>query len=263
MAFRSKDKEIVYQGIKFLVPTRDITIVPGLMNGYYELAEINIYKALLPSSKTILDVGANIGLYSLVGATYGKKTTKIYAFEPVPENIQYFKRSLQLNDIRPTAITLVESAVGAKEGKLKLNLSPITIGTHTAGTMVGPGVKTISVPMTTIDAFVQKHKLSVDILKIDIEGYEGFALRGAQATIKRQTPTILMEYLPELLAHTDFPAEEMRKLLFSHYTHCFVINDLTSQITLIDIKTTDLASFKGNLVLTNNPKHIKSIEQFV
>ncbi|HET8669152.1 MAG TPA: FkbM family methyltransferase, partial [Candidatus Saccharimonadales bacterium] len=141
------------------------------------------------------------------------------------------------------------------EGSLTLNLSPITVGTHTACELNVPGVTQIEVPVVTLDKFVSKEKLDVDLLKIDVEGYEGFVLQGAKDLIVKQKPTIFMEYLPDLMSRSDFDINDLRSLLFDHYKYCFVVDEMAQAITEIDVKGLDLTSFSGNIILTHKQKH--------
>ena len=68
--FGSPSDEVTteFRGVELTIPTKDITIVPGLVGGFYEKIELDVFERLTAVSKTIIDVGANVGLYSCIAA---------------------------------------------------------------------------------------------------------------------------------------------------------------------------------------------------
>ena len=87
-----------FRGIQLTFPTKDIIIAPGLVGGFYEKIELDVFERLATISETIVDVGANIGLYCCIAADRVAAAGKIVAFEPVPENLGYLRRNLEDND---------------------------------------------------------------------------------------------------------------------------------------------------------------------
>src|SRR5690348_12538159 len=87
-----------FRGVQLTFPTNDITIVPGLVGGFYEKVELDVFERLAAISNMVVDVGANIGLYSCIAADRAPASAKIIAFEPVPENLRYLRRNLEEND---------------------------------------------------------------------------------------------------------------------------------------------------------------------
>ncbi|MFH0882080.1 MAG: FkbM family methyltransferase [bacterium] len=130
-----------------------------------------------------LDVGANLGLVALPWAKRMESGT-VHAFEPHPTTCKRFERNIALNEA-DGIIQVHQMAVGAKTGKLELFISG-------EGTMAMDPAQAedrwegerIAVPVTTLDAFCRKHRLNhIDLIKIDIEGYEEQALLGAAKTL--------------------------------------------------------------------------------
>src|SRR5690242_1580024 len=72
-----------FRGVELTVPTKDITIVPGLVGGFYEKIELDVFESLAAISETIVDVGANVGLYCCIAASRASAGCQIVAFEPV------------------------------------------------------------------------------------------------------------------------------------------------------------------------------------
>jgi FkbM family methyltransferase len=130
-----------------------------------------------------LDVGANLGLVALPWAKKMESGT-IHAFEPHPVTVKRLERNIELN-CAVGIIQVHQMAVGAKTGKLELFISG-------EGTMAMDPAQAedrwegqrITVPVTTLDAFCRKQKINhIDLIKIDIEGFEEQALLGAAKTL--------------------------------------------------------------------------------
>ncbi|HDH31695.1 MAG TPA: FkbM family methyltransferase, partial [Candidatus Wolfebacteria bacterium] len=131
------------------------------------------------------DVGAHVGFYTLLASELVGKTGKVFAFEPLPRNINYLKKHININKCKN--ITIIENALSNKSGNsfFKINSSSST------GQITNKeGLKIIS---ATIDNLVFKNKLPVPhSLKIDVEGAELSVLRGAINTLKKYYPAIFL-----------------------------------------------------------------------
>lgn len=259
-SYGKKDFIARYLDVKFLVPAQDITITPGIVGNYYEKHELSIYRQLSKQSKVILDVGGNIGLYACIGGKNMPNTGTCYTFEPVPKNIKYLKKNVDLNNLKN--VKIISGAVGDSKGTLQIYLSPTDTGTNSASSELHKNAKKIQVPVTTIDEFCKENKLTkkVDIIKIDIEGFDGHAIRGAQNVIKTSKPTMFVEFIPHLLESCDFNVEDLSKLLFNHYKFIYAIDESHSKF--VELKGNGKPSsnnfYNVNLILTND-KNISSL----
>lgn len=134
----------------------------------------------------VFDVGSHLGTFSRFALREGARL--VVAFEPEPTNIACFKRTFR-TEIEQGRVILVEAAVWENQATLNLNLPA---GRNSGGASVLPaGEKPnlLSVPATTIDDTVQRLGLErVDFVKMDIEGAERHALRGARRTLSRFGP---------------------------------------------------------------------------
>jgi FkbM family methyltransferase len=131
--------------------------------------------------RTAVDVGAHVGLWSmhLVG-----RFATVYAIEPVAD----FRECLAKN-VPPPGCNVLSIALGARPGGVTLKIDPASTG----GTYIcGEG----TIPMKTLDML---ELAEVDFLKIDCEGYELEVLKGGEATILRDRPTICVEQKPHKL----------------------------------------------------------------
>ena len=123
-----------------------------------------------------VDVGANFGLYGITWAKRAKENARIVAFEPDPESFALLEENLRLNHVG-SRVQCVRAAAGSKKGDLVFigRLGPLS---HPAAAATPDS---ISVPCVRLDAHFASQK--VDIIKIDVEGYEEEALLGAEALL--------------------------------------------------------------------------------
>lgn len=214
-----------YKGVKLTVPTKDLSMVPSILGGYFESLELDYFARAAAASKTVVDVGANIGLYSCVAATRLQPGGVVHAFEPIAENLAFLQRNVLNNNL--TNVDVHEEAVGEEEGNLEIFVSDKLIGTHSAAKAYSHGNSSVTVPMTSVDAFVESHGIAqVDLLKIDVEGYDGYVLKGAIRTIARHKPTIFIEYYPEAMKECGFEPSHFAELLFANYRHCLKLDEV-------------------------------------
>lgn len=156
-----------------------------IREGAYESGEVVIEKGDI-----VLDLGANIGMFSCVGAAKGKA---VYAFEPTPGTRKLLNQQKALYDNLMTE----EYAVSNQVGTCMFAVSDITEeNCNTGGNTLfaerlGDNATQIEVKTITIDEFVRERGLgSVDFIKADIEGAERYMLQGAKETLARFAPKL-------------------------------------------------------------------------
>jgi FkbM family methyltransferase len=132
---------------------------------------------------TALDVGANIGAYSILLGQWVGPSGQVFAFEPAPEPFDGLSRHIALNGLANT-VHPIQMAVGAEVTTAQLLVAGT--GGESRLASAGDGGATINVPVTTIDAFCAERGLSPDFIKVDVEGFELAVLKGARETIRRR-----------------------------------------------------------------------------
>jgi len=148
---------------------------------------------------TIIDAGANIGIFSLF-VHHLAPDAKIYAFEPAPKIFDILNRTVVTNKLSDR-IHIFQQALGNRKCRVKFMTSmafndPLATGSIVADSEFSKNrqeifYQSVITPMTTIDNFVEEHKIDkVDFIKIDTEGYEKQILVGAEKTIKTFRPII-------------------------------------------------------------------------
>jgi FkbM family methyltransferase len=145
----------------------------------------------------LLDIGANIGWYSIVLAKESKLT--VYAFEPHPFNFSMLKENIRINQLEH--IHAFPYAIADREGRMKLHIyKSYNMGRHSLVDHGKTG-RYHEVDTVSIDSFMKKNALDlqpVEMIKIDIEGFEMAALRGAENTIRR-TRFVFSEFSPAIM----------------------------------------------------------------
>lgn len=167
----------------------------------WEYQSVSSFSRLARSARTVIDVGANTGVYSLIAAA-ANPNARIHAFEPTPSTYKSLIRNVALNGIevrcQPYQIALSNS-IGSANFDLPADL--------TMARMIGTATPTsIEVPVSTLDTVVDITE-PIDLIKIDVEGFEDLVLEGATGILRQWKPAILFELLP------GGPAERIENLL--------------------------------------------------
>jgi FkbM family methyltransferase len=185
--------DVSCHGVLLQLPGRDVTILPSLMNGTYEVLELEMLETLLRPGMTVVDVGANVGIHTSIAARSVAPSGTVYGFEPVPENFEILVRNLARNEI--SNVVVEQLAVGSEVGRSTIHLEDHSIGTHSLlRHESSSSTKSLSVAVTTLDSYFARQMPDVvNLLKIDVEGYEPNVLRGAVALLGR-TEQLLIEY---------------------------------------------------------------------
>lgn len=156
----------------------------------------------------ILDIGANIGYTAAVLARAAESCCKIYAFEPEPFNYRILEQTALQPDVGGKIVPM-QLAVGAENGTIDLWINDRHHADHRVATeqfrSVHPGAKQISVPLVSMDSFLESRPGPVSFVKIDVQGYELAVCQGMQETL-RQNPdvTIVLEFMPSAMRELGF-----------------------------------------------------------
>jgi len=168
---------------------------------------------LLQSPAVIFDVGANIGAFTLKVAKYSSKkkiACDIYAFEPNHIIVKKLKGNIDLNPEVRDNIRIEPLALSDREGEIFLEYSMKNSG---AGRLTEESTE-IKANMISLDTFVQQKQLKkVDLIKIDVEGFEPMVIKGGQYTIERYKPTLLLEITNEWFQKMEYSANDIFQYL--------------------------------------------------
>jgi FkbM family methyltransferase len=169
--------------------------------GFYEYEKQQLIAREVRANTVFWDLGANVGFYSLL-ASILVGSGKVFAFEPAPRNLSYLRKHLTLNRVKNVEVLAI--AASDKNGISSFEIEQ----TGFMGHLSGQG--SITVPTAALDSLVEEGKvLPPDFVKMDIEGAELLALRGASRTFQRFRPVLF------LATHGRSIEKECRTLLES------------------------------------------------
>jgi FkbM family methyltransferase len=191
---RSLRRTTLAGGAHLELDVSDHTQAQAYLLRRYEPDVVALLRRIAPPGGTFFDVGANIGLITFgVGAQ--RRDLSIHAFEPDPENAERWRRNRRLNP--GVAAKLEETAVGATAGEVAL----VRGGDSGWSFVAEPGAAgDVDVPVVSLDTYASAHGIPrIDVLKVDVEGYEAEVLRGATSLLERQAIGFIVCELDEIL----------------------------------------------------------------
>jgi FkbM family methyltransferase len=175
----------------------------------YEIGPTKFFKSLLFKGAVVVDIGANVGYYSLVAASHIGSSGRIYAFEPMSKQFERLMENILRNQL--SQITALKLALSDRVQAAIMQLNDLhNIGAASLRPTNGPSGVCETVECTTLDLFAESEGLSqLDVIKIDVEGLELAVLRGATKTLDRFQPVILVEVVDSFQREAGSTREEL------------------------------------------------------
>lgn len=200
----TKQQIVIVNGYKLLTIPNDKGISVELIRfGTHEPLTTKIILKELREGMTCLDVGGNIGYYVMLENKIVGKKGKVIAIEPSPVNFEYLKKNIELQDSSNIeAYNLACGSINDKVDFLIRNPSN-ACKVFKKGDEIAPDEKVITIPMVKLDTFVEDKSIEkIDFLRMDIEGYEYEAIKGASKIIHKSKPMLQMEIHPGYMGST-------------------------------------------------------------
>lgn len=182
--------------------------------GVYEPRESASVRAYLKKGMTVIDVGANVGYYSLMAASIVRGEGQVHAFEPSPYAFARLSETIARNDIQQ--LRLVGAALSDVAGQAQLFVSKKP-GNHTPTMVPNDGGQPVGIRVMTLDNYLGENRIErVDFAKLDIEGFEPNVLRGASEALgSRRIRAILCEFNRGWLEANGSSAEQLYQMIVS------------------------------------------------
>ncbi len=186
--------------------------------GVYEPKETSLLKSLLKPGMTFVDVGANIGYFSSLASMLVGEKGKVFSFEPSPYaflRLAKMAESTLAKNIYPFSLALSDSP-----GQLQLPVPPV--GNHTPSLLDKSAKETVTVEVTTLDRCLKANGVTqVNLLKIDVEGYELKALAGADTYFRAGTiENVLCEFNEYWLREAGTSSDELYEFFMKRNFEC-------------------------------------------
>lgn len=158
----------------------------GYWLGSYELRKRLAFEREISPGSVIYDIGANVGYFSLLASELTGHDGKVYAFEPLPRNIEFLRKHVTLN--RMVNIEVIEAAVSDQGGEASFDLGASSAMGHLADS------GEISVRMVNLDEMFDAGELQPpDYVKVDVEGAEYAVLQGARKLLETYQPVLFLD----------------------------------------------------------------------
>ena len=207
-------KSINVGGAIVVLNPRDPVVSGALTFRIYEKNEIAFFKRILEPGQTMLDIGANVGLYTAIGGKVIGPSGKIICFEPDLQSLGFLKKTVSKNQLDFAEI--INAAASDQSGTARLHVSNSNRGDNRlyANDFSDESfeVETLRIDNLLLDKGVAK----VDVVKIDVQGFEGQVISGMEKILKvSKNLRMLMEFWPKGLEDAGSDAEEMLSKLES------------------------------------------------
>jgi len=179
--------------------------------GIMEPDETLWVKTWLGQGMTVVDVGANVGYYTLLAASLVGVSGKVLAIEPSPYAYNRLQEAVASNQL--SQVVTRQCALGSVEGEMTLYSPPSD--NHTPSMIFAGQAGGIGVKVTSLDNCLQEwHGATVDLLKLDVEGFEPHVLAGASSALKSgRIRAILCEFNDWWLRRAGSSAEDLATLI--------------------------------------------------
>ena len=164
----------------------------------------------LRSDDVFYDVGANIGIFTILGGVV--RNAECVAFEPVPETFSYLEQNLRLNG-SPKTIRLLNQGVGKERRTLRFTSNEGATNHVLAAGEQSRGA--IELPVTTLEDAVQSYS-SPSVLKVDVEGFEHDVLQGAKSVLESPGLNVVMLELRNHGARYGYNENEIHDMMYDY-----------------------------------------------
>jgi FkbM family methyltransferase len=183
-------------GFKMYTAMDDLAVSYGIRSGAYEDNVVAVFRRFLRPGMSAVDVGANVGFFTMLAASLVGPDGYVLAVEPNPENMKLLEASRRANAFDQVTIAL--TAAGKQTGVLVLNPSFSNGTTSELSDSIESALTGQLVPSFRLDDIVPQER-HIDFVKMDAEGAEYSVLLGSQETIARCRPVLVSEFSPGLL----------------------------------------------------------------
>lgn len=170
--------------------------------------EYSAFRAAVAPGATVLDIGANIGAYTVLFALWTGRAGRVVAFEPAPASLAGLARQVKLNGVADR-VEIVAAAMSDREGRALFDCDGASGANALIPTAAAVG-RAECVRTMSIDAFCAARGIRPDVIKVDVEGAELDVLRGARQTIASCSPALFVEIHPSLWPARGYDVEAFR-----------------------------------------------------
>jgi FkbM family methyltransferase len=196
-----------FSGLKMYLDPKDLTVVPHLaMDSIWEHDITIAWLKVLGPDDVVLDIGANFGYFGALAAQKTSDNARVFFFEVNPKLLPYIRKTVAANWLAGKS-TVENLAVADKQDRISFSVSPYYLGSASLShdlnassykqfKIASEKLDTVTVQAVAIDDYCKKHKIQkVDVIKMDIEGFEERAYQGMRRIVKSSpNVTLFIEF---------------------------------------------------------------------
>ncbi|MBI4981597.1 MAG: FkbM family methyltransferase [Candidatus Omnitrophica bacterium] len=242
--FKLKPAEVIVDGDRIILDKFDALRLS--INKNYEPEIKRLVKEKIEKGDTALDIGANIGYYTLLFAKLAGNQGRVFAFEPEPNNFQLLKKNIEYNNY--SSVTLEPLAVSDRSKRMRLCLNKNNQADNRLVDSSMPN--SIDVGATSLDDYFKDYSGKIDFVKIDAQGAEAAIIKGMDGILRKNKDIkLLVEFWPFGLKYCGSNADLFLKLLSGYGFDFYEISlaDIqpvrTSAKALLDTYTEEKQNF--------------------
>jgi len=195
----------------------------------FEPLIVDLIKKFLSTNENFLDLGANIGYFSLIASRRIGVNGTVYAFEPTPSTLEQLTENIRLNNLNN--IKIFKKAVSNTNGfsTFKTPAGTVRNSGRSSLRLIEEASTEIKVETVTIDSMLDQLE-KIKVIKMDIEGAEGLALDGMVGLIRRDRPIIIMELTDHFLRQLGYSSELILLFFRNQDYKIFSLKDAVEEI---------------------------------
>ncbi len=197
------------------------------INGVYEEFETSIVKKEVNRGDVVIDIGANIGYYTLIFAKLVGEKGKVFAFEPDPTNFQLLKKNVEINGFHN--VILEQKALSDNSGKMMLSLNDKNTAGHYLNFENQDTTNSVEVDILSLDEYFLNKNIDINFIKMDVEGAESNVIKGMPNILKNSKDLkMIVEYNPTAIHHLGLNPENYLNLLLINGFSLYNIDEITN-----------------------------------
>jgi FkbM family methyltransferase len=226
--------EILFREVRLVLNQRDAIVSGNLALGCYETGNLDVFENLLQPGQCVLDIGANIGLYSALACKRVGPTGRVIAVEPSAENCGFIRQTAERNGFAQLSVN--QKAAGASRAEAFLYLCSNNKADHRVFDQSHQRDR-VPVEILPLDDLLDGLQVTrVDVMKIDTQGYEAFVFDGMKRLLQDKRPLkIMMEFWPWGIEQSGRQPAELLQTIKAHgFTVTEIGDDGVSAAPLTD-----------------------------
>ncbi len=223
------------------------SILSRLIYEGFEKEETDYITKILKEGDVFVDIGTNIGLFSLIASKIVGDEGKVLCFEPAPLTFSRLKENISLNDFKNVDIR----NIGLSDSKGELTFYVSNNG-HDAWNSFAPSQdnkleSSIQVPVSTLDMELKDiDSTKIKLVKIDVEGWEKFVLYGGKDFLVNYSPIVMVEFTEENTFNAGYPVNEIYDIMqdFGYVWYRIINGELVKEVKKMHYPYDNLIAIK-------------------